>query len=61
MDIITIHDCFEAHANDVNNLSILVKNAFLFIYKDNKFLKIFQKTHVDCIKAMVTVKRNKFI
>lgn len=61
MDIITIHDCFGTHANDVLDLSILVKNAFVSIYKDDKFLKKFHKINVDCIKALVPVKRNKFI
>jgi len=61
IDILTIHDCFGTHANDINNLSVLVKNAFVSIYKDDKYLRKFHKTNVDCIKSIITVKRNKFI
>ncbi|ORY88691.1 hypothetical protein BCR41DRAFT_343728 [Lobosporangium transversale] len=60
IDLLTIHDCFGSHANDINTLSILVKNAFVSIYKNDKFLKKFHKTNVDCIKSIVIVKKGKF-
>jgi len=58
IDLITFHDCFGTHANDIEILSSLVKNAFISIYKDRKFLDKFHNTNVNNIKSVYTVKDN---
>jgi DNA-directed RNA polymerase len=40
-DILTIHDCFGTIANKVDTLSHLVKESFISIYGDDKFINKF--------------------
>lgn len=57
----SIHDCFTTQANNADLLARVVKETFLSIYADNKFIEKFHTYVVETIKNLHTVKDNKVI
>ena len=51
-DVLTIHDCFGVHANFVNILSHMVKEAFISIYGNKDCIEKFHKHIISNIKAI---------
>lgn len=50
--LLTIHDCFASHANHIELLSFHVKSAFLFIYKNQNFIKDYHKETISYLKNL---------
>lgn len=48
--IYTIHDCFAVTANNVENLIDTLKDVYIQIYSDNKYLEEFDRSIRECIK-----------
>ena len=59
--ILTVHDCFGTHPNYIYILQFRLKEEFINLYLDNKFLKTFQKRIMQYIKDnnFLIVKENK--
>ena len=60
-DIITIHDCFGEHSNNVELLSYLVKQSFINIYGNKDSIDRFHAHMLENIKAVYTVYNDKVI
>lgn len=54
-DIVTIHDCFGVHSNNVELLSYLVKESFISIYGNKDSIDKFHSHMLENIKAVYTV------
>ena len=54
-DVVTIHDCFGVHSNNVDILSYLVKESFIAIYANKDSIDKFHTHVVENIKAVHTV------
>lgn len=50
-DLLTVHDCFGTHPNNLNELVLLVKLEFIAIYLHKDFLSKFHKDNINNIKA----------
>ena len=50
--ILTIHDCFATNANFSGLLDFQVKSAFLFIYKDQKFIENYHTEIISYLKNL---------
>lgn len=54
-DVVTIHDCFGVHANNVDLLSYLVKESFIGIYGNKDSIDKFHAHMLENMKAVYTV------
>nr|QWO71402.1 RNA polymerase [Asterophora parasitica] len=50
--IITVHDCFGTHPNNLKDVSEIVKSEFIKLYTQTQFLEEFYKTNIDLIKKL---------
>ena len=48
--LITIHDCFGTHPNNMENLIFMVKKEFILLYSQEDFLKTFHDRIIQSIK-----------
>jgi DNA-directed RNA polymerase, mitochondrial len=48
--IITVHDCFGCHPNNLDNLSHLIKIKFIELYTKENFLEKFHELNINIIK-----------
>lgn len=48
--IITIHDCFGTHPNNLDKLLNLVKKEFILLYTDSNFLNLYHERFIQSLK-----------